>query len=146
MILFNKVLDLGPLFSAFGLNTKRSEKLSTFSPNAGKCGSRPATLLKRILQHRCFPVNFTKVLHKTFFYRAPLCQSNKDPRKTTSDIALASFLLTLNIWRAWIQSFYYWFLKCILVFYVNFRESIHLPSLGESGKSKVSRSFQKKNK
>ena len=28
----------GPHFSAFGLNTERYKYLSTFSPNAGKCG------------------------------------------------------------------------------------------------------------
>ena len=30
----------------------------------------PATLLKKSLWHRCFPVNFTKFL-RTFFYRTP---------------------------------------------------------------------------
>ena len=49
MILFDKVLDLGPFYSGFGLNTKRSENLSIFGPNGGKCGPRPATLFKRIL-------------------------------------------------------------------------------------------------
>ena len=33
-------------------------------------GLRPATLLKKRLWHRCFPVNFTKFL-KTPFYRTP---------------------------------------------------------------------------
>ena len=32
---------------------------------------RPATLLKKSLQHWCFPVNFAKFLRKTFFGRAP---------------------------------------------------------------------------
>ena len=32
---------------------------------------RPATLLKKRLWHRCFPVNITKFL-RTFFYRTPL--------------------------------------------------------------------------
>ena len=33
-------------------------------------GLRPATLLKKILWHRCFPLNFAKFLG-TFFYRTP---------------------------------------------------------------------------
>ena len=32
---------------------------------------RPGTLLKKRLLHRCFPVNFAKIL-RTLFYRAPL--------------------------------------------------------------------------
>ena len=34
-------------------------------------GLRPATLLKKILWHRCFPVNFAKFLRALFFYRTP---------------------------------------------------------------------------
>ena len=34
-------------------------------------GLRPATLLKKRLRHRCFPVNFAKFL-RTPFYRTPL--------------------------------------------------------------------------
>ena len=32
---------------------------------------RTATLLKKRLWHRCFPVNFTKFLRTPFFYRKP---------------------------------------------------------------------------
>ena len=35
-------------------------------------GLGPATLLKRRLLHRCFPVNFVKFLRTTFFHRTPL--------------------------------------------------------------------------
>ena len=35
-------------------------------------GLRPATLLKKWLWHRCFPVNFVKFLRTPFFYRTPL--------------------------------------------------------------------------
>ena len=31
----------------------------------------PATLLKKRLWHRYFPLNFTEFLRRTFFYRAP---------------------------------------------------------------------------
>ena len=34
-------------------------------------GLRPVTLLKKKLQHRCFPVNFAKILRVPFFYRTP---------------------------------------------------------------------------
>ena len=33
---------------------------------------RSATILKKRLQHSCFPVNTAKFLNKTFFYRTPL--------------------------------------------------------------------------
>ena len=32
-----------------------------------RAGLRPATLLKKILRHRCFPVNFAKFLRTSFF-------------------------------------------------------------------------------
>ena len=35
-------------------------------------GLRSATLLKKTLWHRCFPVNFVKFLRTTFFHRTPL--------------------------------------------------------------------------
>ena len=35
-------------------------------------GFRPAILLKKRLWHWCFPVNFTKFLENTLFYRTPL--------------------------------------------------------------------------
>ena len=38
-------------------------------------GLRPATLLKRRLQHMFFPVNFAKFLRTHFFYRRPLVSS-----------------------------------------------------------------------
>ena len=34
-------------------------------------GLRPATLLKKRLRDRCFPVSFEKYLQNTFFYRTP---------------------------------------------------------------------------
>ena len=34
-------------------------------------GQRPATLLKKRLWHRSFPVNFAKFLRALFFYRTP---------------------------------------------------------------------------
>ena len=40
---------------------------------------KPATLLEKRLQHRCFPVNITKFLRSPFFYRVSPsdCFSNK---------------------------------------------------------------------
>ena len=35
-------------------------------------GLRPETLSKKRLWHRCFPVNFAKLLRTTFFYSTPL--------------------------------------------------------------------------
>ena len=35
-------------------------------------GLRPATLLKKRLWHKCFPVNFVKFLRTPFFHRTPL--------------------------------------------------------------------------
>ena len=34
-------------------------------------GLRSATLLKKRLWHRCFPVDFGKITKNTFFYRTP---------------------------------------------------------------------------
>ena len=34
-------------------------------------GLRPATVLKKRLCHRCFPVNFEKISRNTFSYRTP---------------------------------------------------------------------------
>ena len=39
---------------------------------------RPATLLKKRLQHRCFPVNIAKFLRTAFFYRTPLVATSMD--------------------------------------------------------------------
>ena len=49
-------------------------------------GLRPATLLKKILWHRCFPVNFTKLL------RTPFLQN-------TSGWLLLDFQIQTQIWR-----------------------------------------------
>ena len=40
-------------------------------------GLRPATLLKKRLLHRCFPVNFVKFLITPFFYRTPLVAASE---------------------------------------------------------------------
>ena len=40
--------------------------------SVGKVWPRPATLLKKKLWHKCFPVNFAKFLRTSFFYRTPL--------------------------------------------------------------------------
>ena len=48
----------------------RQETFLEISQNSQEntCAREPATLLKKSLWHRCFPVNFTKFL-RTFFYR-----------------------------------------------------------------------------
>ena len=38
---------------------------------------RPATLLKKRLWYRCFPVSFAKFLGTTFFYRTPLVAASR---------------------------------------------------------------------
>ena len=40
-------------------------------------GFRPATLLKKRLWHRCFPVNIVKFLRTPFFYRTSLVAASK---------------------------------------------------------------------
>ena len=40
-------------------------------------GLRPATLLKKRLLHRCFPVNFVKFLITPFLYRTPLVAASE---------------------------------------------------------------------
>ena len=35
-------------------------------------GLRPATLLRKRLWHRCFPVEFCEIYKNTFYYRTPL--------------------------------------------------------------------------
>ena len=44
-------------------------KISKNSKENSCVGLRPATLLKKRLQHRCFPVNFVKYLRTPFLYR-----------------------------------------------------------------------------
>ena len=38
---------------------------------------RPATLLKKRLWHRCFPMNFVKFLRTPFFHRTPLVAASQ---------------------------------------------------------------------
>ena len=50
-------------------------------------GLRPATLLKKRLWHRCFPVNFAKFLTIPFFYRTPpVAASIRDPVATVANV------------------------------------------------------------
>ena len=44
-------------------------KISKNSKENSCVGLRPATLLKKRLQHRCFPVNFVKYLRTPFLHR-----------------------------------------------------------------------------
>ena len=44
-----------------------------------KIAGRPATLLNTILRHRCFPVNFGKLL-RTLYYRTPLVAASSYQR------------------------------------------------------------------
>ena len=70
-----------------------------------------ATLLKRGRWHRCFPVNFTNFLKKTFLYRPPPVAASEDTirmRKICSNLTIKSaktlhwpafFLLSSNNWH-----------------------------------------------
>ena len=50
--------------------------LRNFAKFTGKHAA-PATLLKKRLCHRCFPVNFVKFLRTPFFYRTPLVAASE---------------------------------------------------------------------
>ena len=50
-------------------------------------GLRPATLLKKRIWHRCFPVNFLKFLN-TFFHRTPLVVASPFGYVTLEDLHL----------------------------------------------------------
>ena len=56
-----------------------------------------ATLLKKRLWRRCFPVNFTKFLRIPFFYRTPLVAASEITRiKSVSSVSRSSTLWRLN--------------------------------------------------
>ena len=65
------------VFSAdHGFQQKKQGWCFSFKSNLNtknlKCIKKPATLFKKRLRYRCFPVNFAKFLRETFFYRTPL--------------------------------------------------------------------------
>ena len=73
-------------FSAdHGFQQKKQGWCFSFKSNLNtknlKCIKKPATLFKKRLRYRCFPVNFAKFLRETFFYRTPLlaasCRNKK---------------------------------------------------------------------
>ena len=51
--------------------TKFTGKRLCWSLFFNEVAGLPATLLKKRLQHRCFPVNFVKFSRTPFFYRTP---------------------------------------------------------------------------
>ena len=53
---------------------------------------RPATLLKKRLWHRCFPVNFAKFLRTPFFIEHLWCCFCMQPIKITRPLQLHAFL------------------------------------------------------
>ena len=52
-------------------------------------GLRPATLLKKSLWHRCFPMNFVKFLRTPFFYRRPLVAAYEFCARFVASICLS---------------------------------------------------------
>ena len=56
--------SLGGVFKNFAKFTEKHLSQSLFFDKA-------ATLLKKRLWHKCFPINFEKLLRKRFFYRKP---------------------------------------------------------------------------
>ena len=61
-----------------------------------KLQAPPATLLKKGLWHRCFPVNFTKFLRTPFFYRTPLVAVFESGANHRDCYNAWRFLLTFN--------------------------------------------------
>ena len=61
----------GVLLKKVVLKTSQNLQEGTFARSffIDKVAGKPATLLKKRLWHRCFPVNFEKSLKKTFSYR-----------------------------------------------------------------------------
>ena len=76
-----------PLFSPYTCRSSRSEVfckkdlLRNFAKFTGK-HLMPATLLKKRLWHRCFPVNFCEISKKTFFHRTPLAAASNGNIRT----------------------------------------------------------------
>ena len=68
-------------------------------------GLRPATLLKKRLWHRCFPVNFVKFLRTFFFHRTPLVAAfafniyEMKSSKNTFPSELLRFIFKINLIR-----------------------------------------------
>ena len=60
-----------------------------------KVGSRPATLLKQRLCHRCFPVNFAKFL-RTFFLQNTSGRLRLKRKKMSLLSILITFFLSMN--------------------------------------------------
>ena len=54
-----------------------------------KIAGRPATLLNKTLRHRCFPVNFGKLL-RTIYYRTPLVAASSYQRTVILTIVTPS--------------------------------------------------------
>ena len=60
---------IGVFFENFAKFTRKHLWQSLFLNKVADL--KPATLLKKKLWHRYFPLNFTEFLRRTFFYRAP---------------------------------------------------------------------------
>ena len=75
----------------------RNSVLRNFTKFTGRYLGLPATLLKKRLWHRCFPVNFVKCSKNTFSYRMPLvassvCTSLSQKRKLSKKGGSESFV------------------------------------------------------
>ena len=86
--------------------------------------SRSATLLKKRLRHRCFPVNFVKFIKTPFYWRPPVAvSSNFKATGFTEAVMQMNFkishdLLHLNILSStW--HFCVYFRECKLSFYIS---------------------------
>ena len=67
--------------------------LENFSKFTGKhlC-QRPAILFKKVLWHRCFPVNFKKFSRTPFFYRTPLVAASVETYLCLFNLVLCEIL------------------------------------------------------
>ena len=70
---FNAFRSLAMEFRTFNLliprRLVRSSRQEVFYKNGVQLNKRPATLLKKSLWHRCFPVNFAKFLRTLFLQK-----------------------------------------------------------------------------
>ena len=90
--IFNRVLNTSPQFSHAGAfrGVLKRGVLNNFAKFTGKHLSqslffnriahlKPVTLLKKRLEHRCFPVNFCEIFQNNFFYGKSLVAASEFP-------------------------------------------------------------------
>ena len=81
-------------------------------------GLRPATLLKKSLWHRCFPVNFVKFLRTPFFYRTPPVAASGCSMMYIMDLLMSAIKVLVkietNFFCSWIFSNFIYVILCAI--------------------------------